>query len=182
MRHDLFQRCFALLLAGLASACAQGTAAELATLSAQEAAELPNGCAAALANTADADVHWAAVEGDSNAIVIDTPDGSCVDARSQLFSTLAEQHRDNLAQLIRQAFQLAADTWAAAVRDGLVSADPSPHPDMPTDTVSADPSPHPDKDSTGDHDPEDGVVVVVIVVEVVPTPGPPTPAPAGKGD
>jgi len=183
MRHDLSIRtCFALLLAGLVSACAQGTATELDTVTAQDAAELPVGCAAALAGTDDADVHWARVDGNSNAIVLDTPEGSCVDERLQLFSTLVEEQRGSLAQLILEDFELKIGDWDSTIAAAMVSADPSPHPDMPTDTVIADPSPHPDKDSSGDSDPDDGVVVVVIVIEVVPPPGAPAPTPSGKGD
>jgi len=182
MRHDLSIRtCFVLVLAALASACAQGTATDLDVVSAQEAAELPIGCAEALAGTDDADVHWARVAGDSNAVVIDTPVGSCVDEHLQLFTTLAEEQRGSLAQLILEDFELQIDDWDAKIAANVVSADPSPHPDMPTDTVIADPSPHPDKGSSSDKDPDDGVVVVVIVIEVVPAPAPPAPTPSGKG-
>jgi len=185
----LSRSCLTLFLLGFASACAQGPS-QLETVPEQEVAELPAGCTATLLNTDDADIHWGRAAGRDDSVVIDTPNGSCIDERIQLYATLEAQRRFDLARLISSDFEFAT-AMDVNIATEVASADPSPHPDRPQDVGAGDgdPSPHPDKGSSAsDTDPDEGdSYTIVIVIGIVPVPGdtpPPAPTPTtpGEGD
>lgn len=176
-------------LALLSIGCGQGAVGEssFTTISGADADELPYGCDAVLDTADDEELSWARVAANEVAIVIDSPDGSCVDDSDHVLEVLNTQQRFDLAAHIVAGFH-EADPSPHPDLNGGVMADPSPHPDKPTDVVEADPSPHPDKPSDDD---DDGIAVVIVIqigtgggtggtgAPAGPAPAPPTP---GKDD
>ncbi len=151
------------------------------TVRAADVAAYPQGCAGWL-DADDDTLAWAHVEGDVEALVLDTPDGSCVDEWAQVAALLESQDRMAVAERVAVDFASAETSTQSGPGAGLAAADPWPHPDQPHDTTSADPSPHPDRDG----DEPDGRFPKLSVVGrgspsagggAPPPPPPPAPAP-----
>ncbi len=174
-----FIRCCLLVAGVLAVGCAPG-AGTIAVVPRDEVSQLPTTCEP-LASFADEDLAWARAEGDGGAIVLDTPNGSCVARRETVLSTLSEQNRDELVAHITRDFAKGDPAPHPDISSTTTAgADPSPHPDKPQGTTSADPAPHPDKDD--DSDDAYTVLVVGVVIGGAPSGGgtqgaPPPPAP-----
>lgn len=178
MSRYSFIRFATLTLACAGIGCGQDASfATLATVPAEELAQLPTDCGD-LSTVADDDLMWSRAEGDDAAIVLDTPDGACVDRRERVLITLTQQHRDGLALIIQRAFERGDPAPHPDLPTGTVGKDPSPHPDKPQNTASGNPNPHPDKNSSDEKDNTYAVLIVTpIVIGNTPTGGDGTPPP-----
>ncbi len=186
MSANSFLRGSIFLSAWIAIGCApESPFTSLAVVPHEELTQLPASCGS-LADVTDEDLGWAQAEGDDTAIVIDTPQGSCVERREAVLTELTEQHRSALVERIASDF---------------AAADPFPHPDLSAGTMErGDPSPHPDKpqgaessrhSDSDDGDDGDDLDTVVIVANFiggggtpggVGTPAPPPPPAPNKAD
>lgn len=150
------------------------------TVRAADVAAYAQGCMAWL-DADDDTLAWAHVEGDVEALVLDTPDGSCVDEWAHVVALLESQGRMAVSERVAVDFAYAATSAHSGQGAGLSAADPWPHPDQPHDTASADPSPHPDRGG----DEPDGRFAILIVAGLK-NPGggggaPPPPPPPAPG-
>jgi hypothetical protein len=130
---------------------------------------LPQTCDEVLRLAGDDDaVGVSAAEGLADSVVLDTPDGSCVDTGAHLSEALAADERFNLLERVHAVLVGPAAFLGFVVNGDGVSADPFPHPDRNADLNDgddhADPFPHPDRNK--DDDDDDGAVVIVIVITV----------------
>jgi len=154
----------------------------LATISPADAEGLAEGCSAVLDSADDWDLDFARLAGNDTAIVVDGPDGSCIDGRDHVLEILHSEKRFDLAAHVVARFN-AADPSPHPDLDGFSAADPSPHPDKPSGASSADPSPHPDTSAPNDDDHISVAIVIHIETGTSPggTPAPPPPAPRAPG-
>ncbi len=178
----------ACLAVSLAGGCGAGQVlTQLSVVPEEELAQLPSDCEP-LAAVSDDDLSWARAEGDDTAIVLDTPEGSCVAERESVLTLLLSQHRGQLVAHIVRDFAGADPSPHPDLPSGMTAgADPSPHPDKPRGTATADPSPHPDKN---DSDDADDLYALLVAVGLIPSggssgsagapppPPPPVPMPA----
>lgn len=178
-------------LAMLLVGCGQGAVGDgsITTLSTIEADGLPHGCDRVLDSASDDELAWARVAANEIAIVIDGPDGSCVDDRDHVLEVLESQQRFDLSEHIVADFGDGDPSPHPDLNDHRMMGDPSPHPDKPTSATEGDPSPHPDTSTSSDDD-DDGFAVVIVIqigggstggsgAPTGPAPAPPTP---GKDD
>src|SRR5262249_22810530 len=89
----------------------------------EEIEALPEGCAATLARATEA-VPLAAIAG-TNRVLVESNSSRCIDEGGRLVTTLRHAGRETTARKLAPLV-VARDV----VRDGDVSGDPSPHPDM----------------------------------------------------
>jgi hypothetical protein len=172
-----------LLVSAIGVGCSAVPSDAEVTVPALEWETLSDSCDALLESTPDDDdVLVSSAEGADDLVVLDTPDGSCVAERETLAQDLRKIERFPLALRVAVGHAMADPSPHPDKPSNVVGADPQPHPDHPRDVVAKDPQPHPDRNTESDDDTPTYTIVIIIEVggdggEPVENGTSPTPAP-----